>query len=218
MLLVNGTLGSLGLVGLIHQILGWQGLELIDGGLYRSALRLTEWWSFLAIDMIAWFPAQFGIKAETNTIAASAALLLLSAVGTKLLSVKFDAAVKLPVKKKVGRPRTDQLAQARSVIWHWLKQKFANALGALKENSWPAAVMVVAYLVLVFAVNLANSPISPDTVKGMAYAVLIYAGFHAVKELLKDGAYVRYLWAMAGSTVGLTAISYWIESSQSMPA
>lgn len=213
-LLTSGILGSLGIVGLINRTFGWDGLRLIDTDLYNSVLRLTEWWNIVSVDFISWVSSFFGLQAETNSIAATAALLLISAVGIRHFQFKFADAINKPVKKKTGRPRKDQYAQARGVFVHWAKQKISNVIQSLKNDSWAAILMVVAYLVVVFAVNLARSPINPDTLKGMAYMVLAYAGFHAIKELLKNGAYIRYLWVMAASTVGLTALSYWIEFSQ----
>lgn len=212
-LLSSGILGSLGLVGLINRTFGWDGLELIDIGLYNSVVRLTEWWNIVAVDFVSLVTNYIGLQAETNSISATAALLLISAVGIRHFQFKLADAVNKPVKKKPGRRRKDQYQQAKGVFWYWVKQKFANTIQSLRNDSWIAVAMVAAYLVVVLAVNLSKSPISPDTIKGMAYMVLGYAGFHAMKELLKSGAYVRYLWVMAASTVGLTAASYWIEYS-----
>lgn len=215
MLLSSGILGSLGLVGLINRAFGWHGLQLIDITLYNSVIRLTEWWNIFAVDLIDRVLSYLGLQTETDTIAAMSALLLISAVGIRHFQFKFSDAVNRPVQKKRGRPRKDQYAQAKGVFWHWAKQKIANGVGSLRQDSWIPVSMVAAYLVLVLAINLAKSPISPDTLKGMAYMVLAYAGFHAIRELLKNGAYIRYLWVMAFSTLGLTAFSYWIEFSKS---
>lgn len=211
LLLVSGTMGSLGLVGLIDRVFGWNSLEAINSTIYSLILRLVGWWDFAVIGTTSFIVEKSGLEAETNTIAASAAMVLISAVGTKHFQNRFGKAASKRTKKPPGRKNPDKFKEAHKQIRYYVRQKFAHIIAVFKSDSWAALLMISAYLVIVFSINLSATAIHPETLKGMAYMVLLYSGWRAGKQLLKEQAYIKYLLTMAGSTIVLIALSWYLQ-------
>jgi len=209
----SGILGSFGLIGLIDKVFGWNSLHAFNSTLHDAFISLATLWDSMTHGTMIKLANLSGLQAETNTIAASVAMLLLSSVGIKHFQVGFFQALKKREKKKPGRKAGDERKQFVNEIKFWLKEKRNTIIEFFKTDTWITVTMITAYLFIVFAVNLSATPVHPETIKGVAYTVLAYAGYHAIRSLIQDAGYLQYLGIMLGSSVVLVGVSSYIQAS-----
>tara|TARA_R110002110_G_scaffold8203_2_gene41012 strand:- start:274 stop:972 length:699 start_codon:yes stop_codon:yes gene_type:complete len=210
-LVFSGVIGSLGFVKLVDKVFGWDSLGTISRPLYQCVDQLLAWWDFAAVDGVRRMAEFIGLNAETDTVAAAVSLLLLSTVGLKHFQFGFGDALNKRERRRPGRKRKDGLSQAQAEFGHWLRQKWATCVQFFKSDTWIAGTMLVAYLLIVLAVNFDALNWNPDTLKGMAYTVLIYSGVHAILELRKRQSYLRYVVVMIASTAALFGLSWFLQ-------
>ena len=207
----SGILGSFGLIGLIDKVFGWNSLQALNSTLHDAFLSLATLWDSLTNGLMIKLANLSGLEAETNTIAASAAMLLISSVGIKHFQTGLFRAIQKRERKRPGRKASNARKQFVNEIRYFFKQKINTIVEFFKTDTWITMTMITAYLFIVFAVNLSATPIHPETIKGIAYSVLAYAGYHAIRSLKREESYKQYLSIMFGSTVALVGASSYIQ-------
>lgn len=212
MLCVSGVLGSFGFIGLIDKIFGWNSLEDLSATAHDAIKALVLWWDAITQGAMFELAGVLGLQAETNTIAASVAMLLISSVGIKHFQAGLFRAIAKPEKKPRGRPHKDPTKRLVKKIRFYLGQKVNTVVEFFRTDTWITITMIMSYLLIVFAINLSATPIHPETIKGIAYSVLAYAGFHAIRSLKREESYMQYLGVMAGSSVVLVGASWYIQN------